>query len=362
MTSRVLFLLLAVAAIGSTAHAQDPPYDFYHPLPYGSEAMYHPIAVLLNGGLDVLQSYASSTRWTAIPWKYGATSVWRSITSPAYFVSRYGWGKFLGQEVFPTSLSVEKAQWAPNYTLHVVGGGMEYRKLSEWYDAHGFPAPFAFGAATAMAYHFFNETVENGPDVHPNTDCIADLCIFDPLGIVLFSFDSISEYFAHTWEMNDWSPQPSVNFGPLAFRNFSHSFVAKLALTESRRAKLFLYLGKSTLAGVSLATTGDESISAGGGVTQTSIWQVDVSNGIPTNTIHVGATAGLFYDRRNSLLASLLVSEYYLERVRVNVFPGVIGSGTWSPGFFLTLGSHGTVAAGVTLQVIPMGLAFYSPH
>jgi hypothetical protein len=357
----VLVALTATFLVISSS--QDlPRYFYYRPLPYGSEAMYHPIGVILNGGLDVMQSYASSTHFNAIPWDLGATSVWRSITSPGYYISRYGWSKFLSHEVFPTSLKIENAQWAPNYTLHAIGGGMEYRKLSEWYDAHGFPAPYVFGAASAMTYHFFNETVENGPGIHPNTDCIADLLIFDPLGIILFSFDDIAEYFSTTWELNDWSPQPSVSLGPPSFRNFSHSFVAKLRLTSSGGTKLFLYLGKSTLLGLTLTDTQKESLSFGAGATQTGVWEVDASNGIPTNTIHVGATAGIFYDRNNSLLASLLVSEYYLERVRVNVFPGVIGSGTWSPGFFVTLGSRGTFAAGITVQMVPVGLAFYAPR
>jgi hypothetical protein len=324
--------------------------------------MFNPISVLMNGGLDVLQSYNSSTRADGIPWDKGATSVWRNVTSPAYYINRYGWNKFLRQEVFPTSLDITKAQWVPNYTLHLIGGGMEYRKLSEWYDYHGYPLPFVFGAATTMGYHFINELVENGPAIHGNTDAIADFCIFDPLGIALFSFDGVAEYFSSTFSMNDWSPQPSISFAPLSFRNFGHSFVMRYPMSESKHTSVFLYLGKSTLLGVSLKTDHENAVSLGVGATQTGVWEVESNNGMGTYSIHVGAAGGIFYDRNNSLLASLLISEYYLERIRLNIYPGVFFTSHFSPGFFFTLGSNGTYSMGLTMQFIPFGIGMYSPH
>ncbi len=342
--------------------AQEKKYYFYRPLEYGSEAMFQPIGVLMNGGLDVLQSYNRSTRADEIQWSIGTQSVWQSIKAPAFWINRYGWKKFLSQEVFPTSLNVAEAQWAPNYSLHLIGGGMEYRKLSEWYEYHGYPFPYIFGVITTMGYHFINEVVENGPEIHVNTDCIADLCIFDPLGILLFSFDGVAEYFSETFALNDWSPQPAVSFRPLSFRNFSHSFVARYPLTAARSTSAFLYLGKSTLIGLSLKTDTEHSFSFGAGITQTGVWEVSVTNGIPTNSLYVGATAGVFYDRNNSLLASLLVSEYYLEKVRVNIYPGLVSSSAFSPGFFITIGDRATYAAGITIQYAPFGIGMYAPH
>ncbi len=352
----MLALLIVVA------EAQEKKYFYYRPLDYGSEAMFHPISVLMNGGLDVLQSYYSSARADDIGWNIGATSVWRNVTSPAYYINRYGWNKFLSQEVFPTSLNIKKAQWAPNYALHVIGGGMVYRKLSEWYDYHGYPLPYVFGAATAMGYHFVNELIENGPSIHPNTDAIADFCIFDPLGIVFFSFDGVADYFSTEFGLNDWSPQPSVSFKPFSFRNFGHSFVMRYPITESKNTSAFLYLGKSTLLGLSLKANNGTAISFGAGATQTSVWQVDETNGIGTNSIRLGAACGIFYDRNNSLLASLVLSKYYLEHIRLNIYPGVFIESPFSPGFFFTLGDGGTYAAGFTIQYSPIGIGIYVPH
>jgi hypothetical protein len=239
---------------------------------------------------------------------------------------------------------------------------MEYRKLSEWYDYHGYPLPFLFGATTAMSYHFINELVENGPSIHGNTDAIADYCIFDPIGIVLFSFDGIAEYFSSTFGLNDWSPQPSISFQPLSFRNFSHSFVMRYPMSESKRTSAFLYLGKSTLLGISLKTDNGNALSIGAGAVQMEVFEVDRTNGIGTNSIHIGVSGGIFYDRNNSLLASLLISEFYLERVRLNLYPGIVSSSVFSPGFFFTIGNGGTYSAGITMQYAPFGIGLYAPH
>jgi hypothetical protein len=354
--------LLAECAGGNFIALSQTTYHYFRTVDYGSDAMFNPISVLMNGGLDVLQSYSSSTRASEIPWDIGGTSVWRSVSSPAYWINRYGWNKFLSQEVFPTSLNIKKAQWAPNYFLHIVGGGMVYRKLSEWYDYYGFPLPYVLGAITSMGYHSFNEIVENGPTLHPNTDCIADLCIFDPLGIILFSFDGISEYFSVEFGLNDWSPQPALSFGPIAFRNFGHCFVMRYPLTATKHTSVFLHLGKSTLLGASLKINGGGAVSFGAGATQTGVWEVDAANGIPTNSIRVGATAGFFFDRNNSLLVSLLISEYYLEKIRLNIYPGAASSFFAPFGFFLTLGDRGTYAIGITMRGSPAGVGLYAPQ
>jgi hypothetical protein len=352
--------VLSFAAV--PARAQPTEYYFYRSLPYGSEAQFHPLGVLMNGGLDVLQSYFSSPHASAIPWKAGATSIWRSSINAGNLISKYGWNRFLRQEVFPLRWNVREMQWAPNYLLHTIGGGMEFRKLSEWYDAHDVPVPYFAGAVSAMAYHAVNEIVENGPGYRPNLDAVADLLIFDPLGIILFHFDGVAKYFSETWQLNDWSPQPAISFAPVAFRNFGHSFGAKLRFSSAGTTGLFIYLGKSSLLGLTLKQRDEESFSFGFGATQTGVWEVDAINEIPTRSIRVGFTVGAFYDRNNSLLASVMLSEYYLERFRLNVYPGVVTLGAFSPGFFVTIGSRWSFAAGITLRAVPIGLAFTSPR
>ena len=342
--------------------AQEKRFFFFRDLPYGSEAVYNPLTLLLNGGGDILQTYQSPNRFDELPWKLGATSVWRSITSPFHYVDQYGWGRFLSQEVFPTSLNVEKAQWIPNLFLHTIGGGMEFRKVSEWYDYHGYPVPYILGAFTAMSYHYLNELIENGDGIHPNTDAIADLLIFDPLGIVLFSSDAVSEFFAVNLSFNDWSNQPAFSFRPFSMRNVGQAFVMKYPVSESKRTNIFFHFGKFALLGLSLKTHTDESVSFGCGATTTGIYTVDERNGIPTKSTLIGAMAGVYYDRNNSLLASLTVTDTFIERFKLNVYPGVLFSSQFSPGIFLALEQGGTFGVGVSLPLLPIGVSAYQPR
>ncbi len=82
-----------------------------------------------------------------------------------------GTEEFIAHEVFPIKgLHAEYGQWIPNYTLHALGEGMMYRKLSSWYEAHGVPAPQLFGLLNMAAAQFINEAVENGDFTGANTD------------------------------------------------------------------------------------------------------------------------------------------------------------------------------------------------
>jgi hypothetical protein len=67
--------------------------------------------------------------------------------------------------------------------------------------------------------------------------------------------------------------------------------------------------------------------------------------------------AGLFVDREGSLLASVRVSEGWTQRLRVNVYPGVVRVGAWSPGLYLGHRRGDGWLLGVSLADVPVGLA-----
>ena len=341
---------------------EEKKYYFFRPYSYGSEAAYNPVTLLLNGGGDILQTYQSPNRVDELPWNLGTTSVWRSISSPFAYINRYGWSRFLEQEVFPTSLDIEKAQYIPNIFLHALGGGMEYRKISEWFDYHNYPVPEVFGAVTSMSYHFVNELIENGDGIHANTDAIADLLIFDPLGILLFSSDDVSEFFSTTLSFNDWSLQPTFSFRPFSVRNVGQSFVMKYPLTSDKKESVFFHFGKFALIGLSWRATDQENISLGVGATTTGVYVVDDKNGIPTRSTLVGSMAGLYYDRNNSLLASFTVTDTFIERFKVNLYPGFLFDSPFSPGVFVAVEQGGTLGVGVWVPLLPVGFSAYRPN
>jgi hypothetical protein len=248
------------------------------------------------------------------------------------------------------------AQYPPNYALHLIGGGMTFRKISEWYDYYGFPAPFVFGAVTRVAFEYVNEAVENGPRVFPNEDCLPDMLIFQPLGMLLFSFDDVSEFFSSKLSLNDWSYPVALTFSPFAVRNAGQNYVMKLALNRDRSTSLFVHFGDFAILGLSLKTSNEEAISFGAGLVTKGVIDLPERNGVRTNTIATEVMAGVYFDRNNSLLASAVYSQNVKSVFRLNIYPGIVSSAAVSPGFFITVDHRGSMLAGLTARILPVGL------
>ncbi len=361
VTATCFIIIFCCLFSPSKLYGQEKNYYFFRPYDYGSDALYNPISVFANGGCDTYQQLDRPSTFVAIPWKNGATSVWRSITSPLLVISDFGWNRFLSQEIFPTSLNINKTQWVPNYMLHGIGGGMESRKLTEWFDYNNYPTPFFFGVVTAMAYEYFNEMIENGNSIYQNEDCIPDFLIFQPIGILLFSSDEVSEFFSSELNLNDWSQPVAISFAPLAFRNAGQNFVMKYALTKSKSTSVFFHFGNFAILGLSFKRNIEDAISFGAGMASTGVKSLPVQNGVPSNTVESGPMAGIYYDRNNSLLASMVYSSSRNCRFRLNIYPGVISSSYFSPGIFVTVADPKILIVGVTMKILPLGVSTYVP-
>jgi hypothetical protein len=74
-------------------------------------------------------------------------------------------------------------------------------------------------------------------------------------------------------------------------------------------------------------------------------------------TVKLAWNAGLFYDRDNSLLLSLIVSGSVNRGVNLNVYPGFLPLGRFSPGVWAVIGDKGKNVFGIT-YVWPPGIAF----
>ena len=94
---------------------------------------------------------------------------------------------------------------------------------------------------------------------------------------------------------------------------------------------------KSFIREILKVTVNPEVISFAGGLVAKELVQIDNDTGVRELTTSLVWTAGIFYDRENSLLASLILFGTKGYRVRVNIYPGVIKFGRLSPGFFINL-------------------------
>jgi hypothetical protein len=357
----VLSVVLIFFCSSIEVSAQENKYYFFHPVNYGSDAIFNPISLIANGGFDELQSYSHPSTLTYIPWKNGGQNVWNNITDPIPQIKKSGWHEFIFQEVIPGSLNMADAQYFPNYTLHLLGGGMQYRKMTEWFDYYGYPFPALWSIISVMSYHYINEIIENGDGIGPNVDPVADLDIFDPLGIILFSFDGVCKFFSSTVYLNDWNNQPAFSFSPLAVHNVGQNFIIKYPLNTSGKTSLLYHFGNFGELGLSFKTNDEDAISFGVGMVSKSVNTTENNIGALHYTINIGPRAGIYWDRKNSLMASLVASDNSNGLVALNLYPGVFSCKSFLPGFFIFAGHGGTFTIGITASLLPLGVCINKP-
>jgi len=348
-----------LSTLGFTLKAQESPTYFYQSLDYGSQTCYNPLTLIVNGGFGIMQINNRSTQLNSVDFQIGYQNVMTNISNPIKAIKTFGVKKFITSEMIPTELKPKTAQWFPNYQLHVIGGGMTYRALQEWYASHHFKYPQLNALLALTSYHLLNEVVENNRYSGTNVDAIADLLIFDPLGVFLFSFDSVARFFSHTLQMADWSFQPMYAPFSGTLENNGQNFSIKYNLAGSDKWSLFYFFGVHGLVGLSYKAQKGTSFSFGAGLIAKDLIELNGKNNTRSMTTSLVWTAGLFYDRNNSLLASLILAGTKGYRVRLNIYPGMISLGKFSPGLFFAVGKEKELIAGIHFRFIPVGCAGY---
>jgi len=346
--------LLPWAAPRARADPPSPTHYFYVDREDGSASMYGPLWVFVNRGYDVLQDHVAPRDVFSFDYRTNTENVLRNVLHPVPAIRNDGWSKFLREEIFPLSFTPATARWTPNYSLHLIGGGMTYRALSEWFEDHHTPAPRFFAAATVMASALVNESLENHGVVGYNTDCLADLYVFDVGGIVLFSFDWPARFFSQEVILADWSLQPTFTGPRGELHNVGNYFSAKWALPFYRRLSLFSCFGEATPGGLTFKLTDDLALSAaaGGAV----VHLTNQATNTVQNTVNFVATGALFLDRRNSLLASLQVTNTSDSFIHLNVYPHAFTARGPAIGGWLVMDKQARFAGGIAV-----GRAFGQP-
>jgi hypothetical protein len=342
----------------SDAFAQeDEPMLFYHPLEYGSASEYNPLSMVLNSGYGILQYPNRPRKIFDIDYSNGFRNVMANLGHPFSSISHYGWHQFVGDELIPMSLNKKNAQYWPNYQNHLIGGGMEFVMTTEYYRYHHAPVPGLLAFGTMSVYHIFNEVVENNDFSGDNVDPIADLLVFDPLGIVLFSIDGVPEFFAHSLRMNSWENQMAYDPWTKTIENHGINYSIKARLPSTDRWSFFYFWGMTGLVGLSYDAEDGNGFSAGAGLRAKELVPSGDQSGGRKLTADLTWNAGFFWDRNGSLLASLLVTGISDYTVQANVYPGVIRVAGFSPGVFFGAGEGGKFVGGLSVQGFPFGLA-----
>jgi len=132
-------------------------------------------------------------------------------------------------------------------------------------------------------------------------------------------------------------------------------YVVKFPLERTRSWNAIAYFGMQELFGITRTFEGEKSLSLTGGVIVNSLSATDISISQKAYTANLRWSAGVFYDVKNSLLVSLVISGADHNRFRLNVFPGLFRIGGFSPGIFVD--NTGNWAAGVSIRYCPLGIA-----
>ena len=371
-------IILGLLLLGATAAAQEQPvhytditfgergwtdtipghegkYYFYTGLDYGSAGLIHPLRLIINGGYGIMQISNMDNRPGRVSYAVGARNVARNLAFPGWSISQRGVWKFFSTEVIPISLKGGNAQYWPNYMNHLLGGGMSYRMMVEYYRYHEWRRPKLMAGLTMFTYHFLNETVENGRRIGPNPDPVADFWIFNPAGIILFSSDRVSHFFSEKLHMADWSYQPVFMPWREELQNMGQNYAVKWHLDREGHRSIFYRWGGHAELGMSFTDHRGRCISWGLGLVAKNLKNVDELS----KTTDLATSAGIFYDVHNSLLASVQYAKTKEIRWRFNLYPGAIPAGPFKPGLFAALSDQDRWLFGVTFGTMthmPVGL------
>jgi len=300
---------------------------------YGSDAYFSPITLFFSKGYDIFQLRQNPRDILDFPYRAafrnGVQDVFRQ---PGVLIKRYGgWKRFAAYELYPSSWNTDTWNWVPNYTEHLLAGGMSMRMLDEWYRQHGVPLPRLMAILTNYASSVMNEVTEEGRDKYPAAGSVADLFIFDAGANLLFNWRQPTEFFARTLQAADWEGQAGLTFPGRRLENNGQYFTLKVPI-GLERTRLFIRGGVGAQVGISrmLDDSHHLSVSFGG---DTRFRSIDASG---HETVKFAPGGGIYYDRNNSLLWSVNTSP--AENVfTVNVYPGIL------PGLAKPLGLWGVV-------------------
>ena len=251
-----------------------------------------------------------------------------------------GFGEFFLQEFASPRL-------LPNVTLHLLGNGYDFRALAEWYDQRRVPYPYLWAFLASYAGYIGNEAIETSNPEMDDFDPIADLYIFNLAGNLMFMSDAVADFVHNTAQMRNWMGQPVLDVRRGEILNATNNYVLRPPLF-GEKVRPFLYFGLHYFFGASILLPDASALSIGGGLAATDPLRETDAFSDYFKTIR--PAGGLFWDRDDHLLGSLILNGTEQLRVRANLYPEALSSDFFDLGFFLGIADNGVPSFGVVLQ------------
>jgi hypothetical protein len=341
MRRAALVLCLAASVASAQSDSTKPPREpwtravgdtsafLYRGLGFGSDAYVSPFTVILNKGFDIFQLRRHPRDIWTFPYRNSFDhAIVDAFTRPGPAIEAFGWKRFIRIELLPLGWSVDEGNWFANYAEHLLAGGLTMRMLHEWNRAHGVPFPRVTAMVTTYAASMLNEMTETRNLGVITAGGVADIAVFDLAAITLFHWDQPTRFFTRTLQAADWSNQASFTWPNRQLQNNGQYFSLKIPIGFDR-TRLFIRGGMGGQFGLSHKIGDAHHLSYGFGG-DTEVRDIDASG---HETVKFGPSVGVYYDRDNSLLWSLISSPAE-NLVALNVFPGVLpapmrGAGVW---------------------------------
>lgn len=330
----MLFFKLICIVI-SISYSKDS-HLLYHKSNKGSDSQFNPISYYFNGAFDTIQNphYFSQTDYFK---KHEI--VWKRVRDPFAGIKEGGGPNVLLRDEF----NPVAKRAVPNYTLHLIGGGYDYRRLSEWFDENDYTRPYVWAFFLQYITAFGNEAMEatNHNDIGAH-DHIADLYFFDLIGKILFLDERVVTFFRDDAQLKAWPFQPTFDFKQSHIMNSAINYIARPDLFHSAW-RPFVFAGLQIMGGASYIENA-RGLSVAAGIA-------------PTDPLRNKArfVSGFFWDEEGSLMTSLFINGSEDQRFRLNIFPGIIKFNSISPGLFAALQRNDDVQIGMQ-AIIPLGV------
>jgi hypothetical protein len=288
--------------------------------PYGSQAYFSPLTVLLNKGFDHFQAINSPRKLFDQPYARAfRNGVWDALRHPDEAVRHApGWRQWLRTEILPLTFTSGEARWFVNYGEHLIAGGLTYRALEEWYRLRDLPVPKVWAAATTLAAAMTNEAMENPMVERAASSTVADLYFFDIPAVLIFNWDPLVRFFAGTLQAADWSNMATLTVPNGELRNVGQYYILKIPLPNTS-TRAFVRAGMGMQGGLSRPLARGYTMTLALGADTKVRWVDPVTR---TESISMVFGGGVYVDRHNSLLAAVNVSPN-VHRVSLQLYPGV---------------------------------------
>lgn len=325
---------------------------FYDGFTYGSQSLFDPLRVLLNRGYEMSRITKERSYYSPVIPSYKINNIIENLSHPVKYVRMYGPWDFMREQVIPFG-NIDKLYWWPNYTLHLIGGGITYTALQEWSRAHHVKYPRVIAASTIITAALINESVEEkirAEGFRLNVDAVADFWLFDLGGMFLFEFSpGVNRFFSQTLHARDWSKQPAVLLPGVNLANCGQFIAMKWKVPKVPKLSLFSLVGLGGLGGLSYNIDAERSISVGIG-SGPQKKNKDLF-GLPID-VSLVPMMGIYLDRNNSLLASLELSASYNDLYHnyfseLNIYPGLFRYKSIDPSLWMAVAQDGYVLMGL---------------